>query len=47
MDGGEMAEFCDVLMAVPVRNTPRVQEIHLLTYHSICDAVEAQVFPGS
>ena len=47
MEGGEMAEFCDVLLAVPVRNTPRVQEIHLLTYHSICDAVEAQLFPGS
>ena len=42
--GGAAAEFCDVLMAVPLSSTPRVQEIHLVTYHIICAAVEEQLF---
>jgi D-sedoheptulose 7-phosphate isomerase len=42
--GGEMAQFCDVLMATPLKETPRIQEIHVLTYHAICEAVEAKVF---
>jgi D-sedoheptulose 7-phosphate isomerase len=42
--GGAMAPFCDILLAAPLRETARIQEIHLLTYHSICDAVEAAVF---
>lgn len=44
MEGGEMAPFCDIVMAVPVRQTPRIQEVHLLTYHSICEAVETELF---
>jgi D-sedoheptulose 7-phosphate isomerase len=39
--GGAMAEYADVLLAVPLEETPRIQEIHLVTYHAICDAVEA------
>jgi len=38
--GGRMADWCDVLMAVPLSETPRIQEIHLVTYHAICAAVE-------
>lgn len=44
LGGGEMASFCDVLMAVPVRETPRIEELHLLTYHSICEMVEEMMF---
>jgi len=42
--GGDMAPFCDVLMAVPLRETPRVQEVHIVTYHSICSQVEERLF---
>jgi D-sedoheptulose 7-phosphate isomerase len=42
--GGEMADLCDVLLAVPVKETARIQELHILTYHSICEAVEARLF---
>jgi len=39
--GGAMAEYADVLLAVPLSVTPRVQEAHAVTYHIICEAVEA------
>jgi D-sedoheptulose 7-phosphate isomerase len=41
--GGALAEYADVLLAVPLSATPRIQEIHVITYHVICDAVEAAV----
>jgi D-sedoheptulose 7-phosphate isomerase len=41
--GGAVAEHCDVLLAAPVSATPRIQEVHLVTYHVICEAVEAAV----
>jgi D-sedoheptulose 7-phosphate isomerase len=41
--GGRMAPLCDVLLAVPLTSTARIQEIHLVTYHAICAAVEARL----
>jgi D-sedoheptulose 7-phosphate isomerase len=41
--GGAMAAYADVLLAVPLSATPRIQEIHVVTYHAICEAVEAAV----
>ena len=43
-DGGRAAEFCDVVMAVPLRETPRIQEVHLVTFHAICGALEQRLF---
>ena len=40
--GGAAAEHADVLMAVPLSVTARIQEVHLVTYHAICAALEAQ-----
>ena len=42
--GGRVKEHCDVLMAVPLTDTPRVQEVHLVTYHAICGALEERLF---
>jgi D-sedoheptulose 7-phosphate isomerase len=42
--GGRLAPYCDVLMAVPLRETPRIQEVHLVTYHAICGALEDRLF---
>jgi len=42
--GGDMANLCDVLLAVPLETTARIQEIHLVTYHSICAALERRLF---
>lgn len=41
--GGDMAQLCDVLLAVPLKETARIQEVHLVTYHAICAAVEARL----
>ena len=42
-EGGRMAGLCDVLLAVPLTSTARIQEVHLVTYHAICAAVEARI----
>lgn len=41
--GGRMAALCDVLLAVPLKTTARIQEVHLVTYHTICAAVDARL----
>jgi len=43
--GGLMVEHCDVLMSVPLNQTPRIQEVHLATYHAICEVLERRLFP--
>ena len=43
LGGGAVAEHADVLLSVPLSHTPHVQEIHVATYHVICEAVEARV----
>lgn len=43
--GGDMRESCDVLMAVPLSSTARIQEVHLVTYHAVCAALEERLFP--
>ncbi len=43
--GGKMAGVVDVLMDVPTKNTPRIQEGHLLVGHIICGLLEKQLFP--
>jgi D-sedoheptulose 7-phosphate isomerase len=42
--GGLMKEQSDYLIAIPSRNTPRIQECHMLIGHSICEIVEAVLF---
>jgi D-sedoheptulose 7-phosphate isomerase len=41
--GGQCAPFADVLLDVPSRLTPRVQEAHAVIYHIICEWVERAV----
>ncbi|MEJ2108522.1 MAG: SIS domain-containing protein [Acidobacteriota bacterium] len=38
--GGAMASLSDVLIAVPSRSTPRIQEAHQLIGHILCEIVE-------
>jgi D-sedoheptulose 7-phosphate isomerase len=44
--GGRLAALCDYLIAIPSRNTPRIQEGHMLLGHIICQLVEQQYFAG-
>jgi D-sedoheptulose 7-phosphate isomerase len=41
--GGRMAAISDVLLAVPSRFTPAIQQVHLVMYHCFCAAVEARL----
>ena len=43
--GGEMRDYCDVLINVPSSDTPRIQEAHILIGHIICEMVESELFP--
>lgn len=42
--GGVMAEFADFLIAIPSKDTPRIQEVHILVGHIICQLVEEELF---
>lgn len=38
-----MDELCDLIFRAPSAHTPRIQEMHLLGWHLICDQVEAAI----
>ncbi|MCU0390770.1 MAG: D-sedoheptulose 7-phosphate isomerase [Thermoflexibacter sp.] len=38
--GGKMTEFCDLNLVVPSDDTPRIQEMHILIGHTICQAID-------
>jgi D-sedoheptulose 7-phosphate isomerase len=42
--GGMLKEWSDYLVDVPSRNTPRIQEVHMLLGHIICQLVEEKYF---
>ena len=42
--GGSLKSHCDVILAVDSNETPRIQEVHLVTYHAICQSVESTLF---
>lgn len=39
--GGKLAALADVLLDVPSRVTPRIQEMHVVLYHHLCETIEA------
>lgn len=39
-EGGAMSDHCDLNIIVPSHNTPRIQEMHILIGHIICQAVD-------
>jgi D-sedoheptulose 7-phosphate isomerase len=42
--GGNLAALSDHLIDIPSRNTPRIQEAHMLLGHIICQLVEEKYF---
>lgn len=44
-DGGKMNGLCDLLLKIPDTDTPRIQEVHILIGHAICELVEKALFP--
>jgi D-sedoheptulose 7-phosphate isomerase len=43
--GGKMKELCQFLLNIPSKDTPRIQECHILLGHIICQIVEENLFP--
>ena len=39
-----MKDLADVLVNVPSKDTPRIQEAHILAGHMICEIVETAIF---
>ncbi|MBQ6071004.1 MAG: D-sedoheptulose 7-phosphate isomerase [Bacteroidales bacterium] len=44
--GGLMKEYADILLNVPSKDTPRIQESHILIGHIVCELVETAMFGG-
>lgn len=44
MGGGKLRALTDILLAVPDKETYRIQELHLPIYHALCIAAEEEFF---
>lgn len=40
--GGKLAELCDITLAIPSTVTARIQEMHILAGHIICELIEEE-----
>ena len=38
--GGKLAELCDITLAIPSHVTARIQEMHILAGHIMCEIIE-------
>jgi D-sedoheptulose 7-phosphate isomerase len=38
--GGEMNTICDVNLVIPSEDTPRIQEMHILLGHTLCNLID-------
>lgn len=46
-DGGRLKGLVDACLVAPADNTARIQEVHLLAGHILCDLVEARFAPSA
>ncbi len=42
-DGGTMNNVCDINLVIPSRDTPRIQEMHILFGHTICQIIDEEL----
>ncbi|HRN91954.1 MAG TPA: D-sedoheptulose 7-phosphate isomerase [Ferruginibacter sp.] len=42
--GGKMLPYSDYIFQVPSQDTPRIQEMHMLAGHTLCELVESNLF---
>jgi D-sedoheptulose 7-phosphate isomerase len=45
-NGGAIVEFSDLCFSAPAQSTPRIQELHLMAWHAICEMVERTLLKG-
>ena len=41
-DGGQMNKICDVNLIIPSKDTPRIQEMHIVLGHTICHLIDLE-----
>lgn len=41
--GGKLPDHCDLCFCAPAEQTPRIQELHLIAWHAVCELVEAEL----
>ena len=41
-DGGEMNDICDTNIVVPAQDTARIQEMHIVIGHTICNLIDLE-----
>jgi D-sedoheptulose 7-phosphate isomerase len=45
--GSAMGDYTDVCFCAPAQDTPRIQELHILSWHAVCELVEAELMNES
>jgi len=45
--GGKIKDLCDLSIIVPSNNTPRIQEVHIMIIHIICEILENTLFDNN
>ena len=45
--GGGVADAADLVFRAPASKTPRIQELHILAWHGVCEIVERTLVEGS
>ena len=43
-ENGGIAEHADYSIFVPTNSVSKIQELHILIYHSICEYIEIKLF---
>lgn len=43
--GGKANDFAEYSIRIPSTDTPRIQELHMIIGHSLCEIVEKTIFP--
>ena len=44
---GKMEKYCDIVLKIPSKDTPQIQEVHRIVLHMICEIVEKKIFENS
>ena len=42
-EGGDIKDVCDISIIVNEKDTPKIQEVHRVIIHIICEIVEEQL----
>lgn len=45
--GGKLAQCCDLSLVVASKDTPRIQEAHILVGHLLCDLIDAETLDSA